>query len=55
MNAQAERLGVPVVSIPGTKREKWLEQNVGALDVVLDADDLAELDPLSDQVQGARY
>jgi len=28
---------------------------VAALDVVLDADDLAELDPLGEQVVGARY
>lgn len=55
VNAQRERLGVAIVSIPGTKREKWLEQNVAALDVTLEADELAELDALSDQVQGARY
>jgi aryl-alcohol dehydrogenase-like predicted oxidoreductase len=49
------RLGVPVVPIPGTKRVKWLEQNVAALDVTLTADELAVLDPLGDQVVGARY
>jgi aryl-alcohol dehydrogenase-like predicted oxidoreductase len=48
-------LGVPVVPIPGTKRRKWLEENVGALGVQLDAFDLAELDPLADQVVGGRY
>ena len=53
--AQADRLGVPVVPIPGTKRVKWLEQNVAALDVTLTADELAILDPLADQVAGARY
>jgi aryl-alcohol dehydrogenase-like predicted oxidoreductase len=53
--AQTERLGVPVVPIPGTKRTKWLEQNVGALEVVLDSDDLAELDPLAERVVGTRY
>ena len=53
--AQQERLGVPVVPIPGTKRVKWLEQNVAALDVTLTADDLAVLDPLGAQVVGARY
>ncbi len=54
--AQAERLGVAgVVPIPGTKRTRWLDQNVGALDVSLDADAFAALDPLSQQVQGARY
>jgi aryl-alcohol dehydrogenase-like predicted oxidoreductase len=49
------RLGVPVVPIPGTKRVKWLEQNVAALDVTLTADELAVLDPLGEQVVGARY
>ena len=55
VHGQGERLGVPVVPIPGTKRVKWLEQNVAALDVTLTADDLAVLDPLGDQVVGARY
>lgn len=55
VSAQADRLGVPVVPIPGTKRVRWLEQNVAALDVTLTADDLAALDPLADQVVGARY
>ena len=53
--AQAERLGVSVVPIPGTKRRTWLEQNVAALDIHLDADDLAALDPLAGQVAGSRY
>jgi aryl-alcohol dehydrogenase-like predicted oxidoreductase len=55
VQGQGERLGIPVVPIPGTKRVKWLEQNVAALDVVLTPDDLAVLDPLGDQVVGARY
>jgi aryl-alcohol dehydrogenase-like predicted oxidoreductase len=55
VHAQAGRLGVPVVPIPGTKRVKWLEQNIGALDVTLSAGDLAILDPLADKVVGARY
>ncbi|HEY3737351.1 MAG TPA: aldo/keto reductase [Jatrophihabitans sp.] len=55
VHGQAARLGVPVVPIPGTKRRTWLEQNVGAADVVLDEADYAELDPLSDRVVGARY
>ena len=53
--AQQERLGVPMVPIPGTKRIKWLEQNVAALDITLTADELALLDPLAAQVTGARY
>jgi aryl-alcohol dehydrogenase-like predicted oxidoreductase len=53
--AQADRLGVPVVPIPGTKRVKWLEENVAALNVKLTPEDLAILNPLGDQVAGARY
>jgi aryl-alcohol dehydrogenase-like predicted oxidoreductase len=53
--AQAPRLGVPVVPIPGTKRVKWLEQNVGALDVRLTPEELAVLDGLAAQVAGSRY
>jgi aryl-alcohol dehydrogenase-like predicted oxidoreductase len=53
--AQAERLGVTIVTIPGTKRVKWLEQNAGAMTVVLDADALAQLDAVGDQVVGPRY
>ena len=53
--AQQERLGVPVVPIPGTKRVTWLEQNIAALDVSLAPGQLAQLDPLGDQVTGARY
>ncbi len=41
--------------IPGTKRIRWLEQNVAALDVTLTFGELARLDPLADQVVGARY
>jgi aryl-alcohol dehydrogenase-like predicted oxidoreductase len=53
--AQQPRLGVPVAPIPGTKRIKWLEQNIAALDVTLTADELAVLDPLAAQVAGSRY
>jgi aryl-alcohol dehydrogenase-like predicted oxidoreductase len=53
--AQQERLGVPLAPIPGTKRVKWLEQNVATLDVTLTRDELAVLNPLATQVTGARY
>jgi aryl-alcohol dehydrogenase-like predicted oxidoreductase len=53
--AQTERLGVSLAPIPGTKRIKWLEQNVAAMDISLTADELAVLDPLGAQVAGARY
>ena len=39
--------GEDVVPIPGTKKRSRLEENVGALDVVLTADDLARLDELT--------
>ena len=55
VHGQAARLGVGVVPIPGTKRIKWLEQNIDALNVTLEDVDLAALDPLGDQVVGARY
>ena len=53
--AQQERLGVPLAPIPGTKRVKWLKQNIAALDITLTEDELALLDPLGRQVSGARY
>ena len=53
--AQQERLGVNLAPIPGTKRVKWLEQNVAALDVTLTPAELTVLDPLATQVVGTRY
>jgi aryl-alcohol dehydrogenase-like predicted oxidoreductase len=47
--------GDDIVPIPGTTRLENLEQNVGALDVRLDAGDLDRLAPLADKVAGARY
>lgn len=55
VHAQSDSLGIPIVSIPGTKRIKWLEQNAAALDVKLDDEAFAVLDPLGAQVVGARY
>jgi aryl-alcohol dehydrogenase-like predicted oxidoreductase len=52
---QGARLGLPVVPIPGTKRVRWLEENAAAADVELTAEDLEALDPLGDDVVGARY
>ncbi|WP_375397642.1 aldo/keto reductase [uncultured Sphingomonas sp.] len=36
--------GDDIVPIPGTKRRRYLEENLGALDVALSADDLARID-----------
>jgi len=55
VHGQGARLGIPVAPIPGTKRVKWLEQNVAAVDITLTDQELAVLDPLGDQVVGARY
>jgi len=49
--------GEDLVPIPGTKRLKYLQENLGALDVVLTADDLAQINqafPLGAAV-GHRY
>ena len=49
--------GDDVVPIPGTKRVRYLEENVGAADVELTADDLAALEQAvpRDAVLGDRY
>jgi aryl-alcohol dehydrogenase-like predicted oxidoreductase len=49
--------GDDVVPIPGTKRVKYLEENVGATDVELSADDLSALEQAvpRDAVVGDRY
>jgi aryl-alcohol dehydrogenase-like predicted oxidoreductase len=46
-----------LVAIPGTKRRKYLEENVAALDVVLSADELARIDAVfpADAAAGDRY
>ncbi len=53
--AQSARLGLAIAPIPGTKRVRWLEQNVEAVDVTLDDEALEVLEPLGEQVVGARY
>jgi aryl-alcohol dehydrogenase-like predicted oxidoreductase len=49
--------GEDVVPIPGTKRRAYLEENVGALDVGLTAEDLARIDDVLSEtaVAGTRY
>jgi len=47
--------GDDVVPIPGTKRRTYLEDNLGAERVTLDATDLRELGELSALVAGGRY
>ncbi|MGW4913466.1 aldo/keto reductase [Streptomyces sp. NPDC004270] len=55
VHARGARLGVPVVPIPGTKRVKWLEQNVAAAAIELTAEEVATLDGLAAQTVGGRY
>ncbi len=49
--------GKDIVPIPGTKRRKYLEENVGALNVNLSAEDLARLDEVAPKgvASGERY
>jgi len=47
--------GRDVVPIPGTKRVRYLEENVGALDVRLTPDQLEQLEGLAAQTSGERY
>ncbi|MFD4604506.1 aldo/keto reductase [Streptomyces sp. NPDC058464] len=55
VRARGAHLGVPVVPIPGTKRVKWLEQNVAAAAIELTADEAATLDGLAARTVGGRY
>jgi aryl-alcohol dehydrogenase-like predicted oxidoreductase len=49
--------GDDLVPIPGTKRRKYLEENLGALDVTLSADDLRRIDEIAPRgvAAGPRY
>ncbi|HSU85085.1 MAG TPA: aldo/keto reductase [Thermoanaerobaculia bacterium] len=49
--------GDDLIPIPGTKRRKYLEENVGALDVTLTGEDLQRIDEVApkDVAAGTRY
>jgi len=49
--------GNDFITIPGTKKEKYLRENMGALDVQLTTEDLAVIDELTQKIKavGARY
>jgi aryl-alcohol dehydrogenase-like predicted oxidoreductase len=49
--------GPDIVPIPGTKRRKYLEENVAAADVTLGAEEMAALDAAlaPEKVSGPRY
>jgi aryl-alcohol dehydrogenase-like predicted oxidoreductase len=46
--------GTDMAPIPGTKRRRFLEDNLGALDVVLSDDELSQLDAIG-EATGDRY
>lgn len=52
--AAGERVGLPVVPIPGTRRPERIDENAAAVDVALTSDDLRILDDLSARVVGDR-
>ncbi|MZQ83233.1 aldo/keto reductase [Paenibacillus sp. 5J-6] len=41
--------------IPGTKRRKYLEENIAAVDIELTSEDLAHIDAISPEAFGGRY
>jgi aryl-alcohol dehydrogenase-like predicted oxidoreductase len=49
--------GEDIIPIPGTKRRKYLEENVGGMSVTLTADDLRRIDEVAPHgaASGARY
>ncbi len=47
--------GEDIVPIPGTKRRKYLEENVGAAEVELSDEDLARIDAELPEAEGDRY
>jgi aryl-alcohol dehydrogenase-like predicted oxidoreductase len=55
--ARGSQAGAFIVPIPGAKSRKHLEENVGAADIVLTADDLAEIDRIvpPGAASGTRY
>ncbi|NKQ58928.1 aldo/keto reductase [Amycolatopsis sp. K13G38] len=55
--AWVQHKGVDVVPIPGTKRRKYLEENVAAVDLALSEEDIARIEAAApaDAVAGERY
>lgn len=52
--AAGDRLGLPVVPIPGTRRPERIEENAGSTGIALTPDELRILDELSSRVVGER-
>ncbi len=55
--ARGARAGLFIVPIPGAKSRKHLDENVGAVDIALTADDLSEIDRIAPAgaAAGTRY
>ncbi|APU17448.1 MULTISPECIES: aldo/keto reductase [Actinoalloteichus] len=55
--AWVQHQGTDVVPIPGTKRRRYLEENAAAVDITLNAEELARIEQAvpADQVAGTRY
>jgi aryl-alcohol dehydrogenase-like predicted oxidoreductase len=47
--------GNDIIPIPGTKRRRYLEENAAAVDIVLIAGELKQLNSVFDSVAGTRY
>ena len=54
---KSDGFGIDIVPIPGTKRRKYLEENVAAAAITLDAAEMAALDAAlaPGKVSGPRY
>ncbi|TIT91765.1 MAG: aldo/keto reductase, partial [Mesorhizobium sp.] len=55
--AKGPEFGIDIVPIPGTKRRTYLEENVAAADIGLDATEMLLLDMAltPDRISGPRY
>jgi aryl-alcohol dehydrogenase-like predicted oxidoreductase len=47
--------GNDIIPIPGTKRRRYLEENAAAVDIILTAGELKQLNSIFDSVAGTRY
>jgi aryl-alcohol dehydrogenase-like predicted oxidoreductase len=51
---RATQLGVTAVPIPGSRKPERSLENLGALDLTLDAEDMGSLDAIRTLVEGTR-
>lgn len=54
LRAQGERFGLPVVPIPGSRSAGRMIENLGCVDVVLNAEQMAALGSVEDLISGGR-